>query len=365
MSAHVDQPRTPAGSPQGGQFDFKPGAEAGIHLAVLDHNDIANLTTPQQEQEQSWGEVTLRPSHPTPWGSAQQVEQQAPGIVFVSTASHGGYKLSPERQRAVPAALRRPNGWYEEDCEAYIVHRTFPDVFATPDQPADYWFHVGDRGVQRWFGREWAHVTGNPVPRETLEREQEQARREAQLQAEHDALPDAPTTTVDASTLDLSQLTPNQRKTVQKDLSQLWRDKNGSITSTRDVLKFGVSGVRQGWDGNRRTYTIVKYTKLDQQGNPHGPYEAYSITKTTFDTLTGQGGLTDTTTPHDRAMVERQATRHALDKVERDIVTTQRIDRYGSTTSSRNHLRQLEDRKLVLERRLAETEATIAATEEP
>lgn len=72
----------------------------------------------------------------TPWGTAQEVEIIADGIVFISTASHGGYWLSPERNKKVPRSLREKtfvqnglNGWYEEDCDAEIVRAVFPEFF--------------------------------------------------------------------------------------------------------------------------------------------------------------------------------------------------------------------------------------------
>jgi hypothetical protein len=63
---------------------------------------------------------------PSPWGPVQIAQIIAPGIVFVSTAGHGGFWLSFERQQAVPPAARQlaevwaPPGWYEEDCCAVI-----------------------------------------------------------------------------------------------------------------------------------------------------------------------------------------------------------------------------------------------------
>jgi hypothetical protein len=59
------------------------------------------------------------------WGPIQTKSELAPGVWSVSTAGHGGIKLSRERNAAVPAYLRREGGWYEEDCEwaiAAVVH---------------------------------------------------------------------------------------------------------------------------------------------------------------------------------------------------------------------------------------------------
>lgn len=65
----------------------------------------------------------------TPWGSSQSVETVAPGIQFVSTAGHGGFKLSPALNRKVPNYMRSEDGWYEEDTEWAIVATVFPEAF--------------------------------------------------------------------------------------------------------------------------------------------------------------------------------------------------------------------------------------------
>ena len=70
----------------------------------------------------------------TPWGPAQHATTSAPGIVFYSTASHGGYHLSPERQRALLAKFNdftpfAGAPWYEEDQDCAVVVLAFPDLF--------------------------------------------------------------------------------------------------------------------------------------------------------------------------------------------------------------------------------------------
>ena len=73
----------------------------------------------------------------TPWGPSQHIETIAPGIQFVSTAGHGGFKLDSERNNMVPIDWRAASfngqgraGWYEEDCDAVLVALTFPEHFA-------------------------------------------------------------------------------------------------------------------------------------------------------------------------------------------------------------------------------------------
>lgn len=66
----------------------------------------------------------------TPWGVTQEAKEIAPGIVFHSTAGHGGIKLSADRNKSVSSAWRIRGGWYEEDVNAAIVVLTFPQYFS-------------------------------------------------------------------------------------------------------------------------------------------------------------------------------------------------------------------------------------------
>jgi hypothetical protein len=72
-----------------------------------------------------------------PWGSVQDVYVIADGIEFISTASHGGFRLSDERVAQLPSCMRE-NGspyhdggakFWEEDCEAAFVVLAFPAFF--------------------------------------------------------------------------------------------------------------------------------------------------------------------------------------------------------------------------------------------
>lgn len=56
----------------------------------------------------------------TPWGAAQHTDEVMPGVLYVSTASHGGYHLTPELNARIPEQVRRPDGWYEHDCDAAL-----------------------------------------------------------------------------------------------------------------------------------------------------------------------------------------------------------------------------------------------------
>lgn len=66
----------------------------------------------------------------SPWGMVQQIKVITDGIVFVSTASHGGLKLDRGMNKRVPDYMRRKGGWYEEDCEAAIPVIALKEYFS-------------------------------------------------------------------------------------------------------------------------------------------------------------------------------------------------------------------------------------------
>lgn len=71
----------------------------------------------------------------TPWGRSQEVDEIAPGITWVSTAGHGGIKLSDARRMEMPQHIRElqtfaGGNWYEEDCDAALVVIAFPQYFS-------------------------------------------------------------------------------------------------------------------------------------------------------------------------------------------------------------------------------------------
>lgn len=78
--------------------------------------------------------TTTIPKH-SPWGHPQDRSPVAEGIVFFSTASHGGYWLSAKRRAAMPYQLKAfktfaGGNWFEEDCDAIVVVLAFPTEFS-------------------------------------------------------------------------------------------------------------------------------------------------------------------------------------------------------------------------------------------
>lgn len=65
----------------------------------------------------------------TPWGASQGATVYAEGVECHSTAGHGGFQLSAERNRKVHPLLRVTGGFYEEDECWAIIAITFPHLF--------------------------------------------------------------------------------------------------------------------------------------------------------------------------------------------------------------------------------------------
>jgi len=75
----------------------------------------------------------------TPWGIADSRTSYAPGIVFYSTPSHGGFQLSAEKLAQLVAVHGQVETfcglphWFEEDCDWAYVATSFPDIFTADE----------------------------------------------------------------------------------------------------------------------------------------------------------------------------------------------------------------------------------------
>lgn len=69
----------------------------------------------------------------TPWGPSQSIKEVAPGIVWVDTAGHGGFKVDDDLNGQIPGYMRSPDGFYEEDVEWARVVVSFPGSFSAKD----------------------------------------------------------------------------------------------------------------------------------------------------------------------------------------------------------------------------------------
>ncbi|MGH6866233.1 MAG: DUF7007 domain-containing protein [Methyloceanibacter sp.] len=90
----------------------------------------------------------------TPWGNAQTAHVHAEGIVFYSTASHGGFKLDRECNALVHSAWRNRGAGQEEDCEAAKVIVTFPALFSEKAVEAAH------RTLKNWFPDAYEQIYG-------------------------------------------------------------------------------------------------------------------------------------------------------------------------------------------------------------
>jgi len=67
----------------------------------------------------------------SPWGRVQNQKELAPGIIAVSTASHGGIWVAPDLLAKMPiqSTAYSEGGFFEEDCDWALVALAFPYAF--------------------------------------------------------------------------------------------------------------------------------------------------------------------------------------------------------------------------------------------
>lgn len=125
----------------------------------------ANGLCKRHYDEQRYGTTGISEGSRTPWGEAQIATEVAPGIASVHTAGHGGYKLTPERNKLVPAPFRSRSGWYEEDGEWKAVGVTFPEELTTErsSMTADELREHCDAGLRESSPDEWERWTGRTL----------------------------------------------------------------------------------------------------------------------------------------------------------------------------------------------------------
>lgn len=77
--------------------------------------------------------VGYDPKCRSPWGRIQDTRQVADGISWITTAGHGGFRLSKKRYEEMPQYLRdcsyTGNQFFEEDCSWCAVVLAFPQFF--------------------------------------------------------------------------------------------------------------------------------------------------------------------------------------------------------------------------------------------
>ena len=141
------------------------GGEFGHHAKSNSSTDLGGMNQDLGSDVNDWGSVrNVQEGSRTPWGTADHVDHTVPGIVQAGTPGHGGVKLSPERNREIPPALRNASGWYEEDCESNIVGMYFPEAFPHYLNSDDERRDAFEKSVRTWFPDQYEAATGTTVP---------------------------------------------------------------------------------------------------------------------------------------------------------------------------------------------------------
>lgn len=108
-----------------------------------------------QREKIALGRREERSAASTPWGPSQGTTVYTDGVVFHSTAGHGGFHLSPDRTAQVHAMLQAGDGFYEEDECWAIVAFTFPHLFTSFER------RCAERTMKDSFPDAWEAITGN------------------------------------------------------------------------------------------------------------------------------------------------------------------------------------------------------------
>lgn len=108
-----------------------------------------------QRERIALGRREERSTASTPWGPSQGATIYADGVVFHSTAGHGGFLLSPDRNRKVHQSIRVTAGAYEEDEAWAIVAFSFPHLFTAYERRA------AEKTMKDSFPDAWEAITGN------------------------------------------------------------------------------------------------------------------------------------------------------------------------------------------------------------
>jgi len=107
-----------------------------------------------QREKRALGRRDIHSRANTPWGTSQGATVYAEGVTAHSTAGHGGFHLSGERNRKVHPTLRAPGGWYEEDECWAIVALTYPHLFTAFER------RCAERTVKDSWPDAWESIFG-------------------------------------------------------------------------------------------------------------------------------------------------------------------------------------------------------------
>lgn len=116
----------------------------------------------------------------TPWGAVQSAYQWADGLYILSTASHGGLWLSPDRVSELRSLFPEFTPcagwpWLEEDCDLSLAMLAWPDLFL-PVEIREAVFSIKSMVAWHGCGAKWASVRDR-IPAAVLEIADEEERR--------------------------------------------------------------------------------------------------------------------------------------------------------------------------------------------
>lgn len=121
--------------------------EAAFRARVLENAE-------HQREKKALGRREIHFAAYTPWGPSQGATVYAEGITCHSTAGHGGFHLSAERNRKVHPSLRANRGWYEEDECWAIVGISFPHLFTSFER------RCAEATMKDSWPDQWEAITG-------------------------------------------------------------------------------------------------------------------------------------------------------------------------------------------------------------
>jgi len=107
-----------------------------------------------QREQAALGRRDMQSTAHTPRGQSQGVTLYAEGVLCHSTASHGGFHLSADRNRKVHGMLRIRGGFYEEDEAWAIVAITFPHLFTAFER------RCAEASMKDSYPDAWEAITG-------------------------------------------------------------------------------------------------------------------------------------------------------------------------------------------------------------
>lgn len=136
--------------------------EAAFRARILENAE-------HQREKRSLGRREIASTAYTPWGPSQGATLYAEGITCHSTAGHGGFFLSAERNRKVNPMLRSRDGYYEEDECWAIVAISFPHLFTSFER------RCAESTMKDSWPDEWETITGTVLQPGESRRKDERA----------------------------------------------------------------------------------------------------------------------------------------------------------------------------------------------